>query len=127
MNIKNSNNLKPLTSYQSIKIGDKDPETTSFNDFRLAEYFGTDAINSTYSSLVNNFGNPVDNISYWIELIYILNSLCWMHYNWNNKDYSQLYSDLYYKARDQFLDEIGLCSDTNKKEEAIRMYYDYID
>lgn len=118
MNIKNYNNLKPVTSYQSIKIGNKDPETTVFNDLRIAEHFGTEAIQETYNRLSQMFLNGK---LYWYctELMYILNSLCWMHYEWDNIDYSKLYADLFYEFKHK-------CLDLNEPE-LNRLYFDYVD
>lgn len=123
-NIKNVNHLKsnPL-SYENIVLGDKKQETTCFNDFRIAELFGTNAIRETFDNLKLSFGEPESNMMYWIELINTVNTLCWLHYKWENKDYSSLYSDLYMKARCLYLES----AEKNGCDRMMELYYQYID
>ena len=71
-------------------------QTTFWMDFSIADRFGVNAIKDTFNRALNEWKN---NKVYATELVMVLNCKCWYHYNRNNK-YSELYSELYYQAKD---------------------------
>lgn len=75
-------------------------KTTFYSDFRIADAFGMDAVKDTYERA---FAEWKDNVEYLTELVIVLNMKCWEHYHKENFKLSELYSDLYYKARDYAL------------------------
>lgn len=72
-------------------------QTTFWQDFTIADAFGINAVKDTYRRAVDAW--KTDKV-YMTELVMILNWKCWVHYERGNTKLSELYSDLYYKARD---------------------------
>lgn len=77
------------------------PFTTFYSDFSIADNFGLSAIKDTYNRAFEDWKSDV---KYFTELVLVLNWKCWEHYDNSKPDYSSLYSDLYYKARDYALE-----------------------
>lgn len=90
-------------------------QTTFYMDFTIADAFGVDAIKDTFNRA---FKEWKDNVVYLTELVIVLNMKCW---DWHekNENYSELYGDLYYQARDYALD--------NLKGEDFDYYYKWTD
>ena len=126
-NTVNKNGLSDPLSYRTVNIPGMETKTTIANDFAIAEHFGTDAIADTFNNLVNTFlGSPDKMIEYWIEFIFILNTLCWHFYN-NKNEYWQLYADMYHAALNYYLDAAEHCKNKEVSDKMIKMYYRFID
>ena len=78
-------------------------KTTFWQDFSIADAFGISAIKDTYNRAFKEWKT---NITYITELVMVLNWKCWQWYEKGNETYSQVYSDLFYKARDWCLDNL---------------------
>lgn len=90
--------------------------TTFFEDFSIADNFGVKAIQDTYDRA---FKGWKDNYKYLTELVLVLNKKCWQHHGEGNQKYSELYSDLFYKAKDYALD--------NLKDDEFRYFWEITD
>lgn len=88
-------NIEELTGYV--------PQTTFWNDFSIADQFGTDAIQDTYNRA---FASWKHDAVYLTELVMVLNHKCWYHYHQKNEKFQKLYSKLYYQAHDWALDNL---------------------
>lgn len=73
----------------------KKSQTTFWEDFSIADVFGTSAIKDTYKRA---FEDWKDDCMYLTELVIVLNLKCWYYYEKGNNVFSSLYSDLYYRA-----------------------------
>ncbi len=91
-------------------------QTTFNQDFIIAEHFGLDAVEDTFKRCFNEWKS---NYIYLTELVIVTNLRCWHHYENNNDILSQMYSDMYYKAREYALD--------NLKGEEFEYYYRMTD
>lgn len=69
-------------------------QTTFWEDFSIAEFFGADAIQDTFNRA---FEEWKQNIVYLTELSLVLNHKCWLWYR-HKQQYSDLYKELYYKV-----------------------------
>ncbi len=76
-------------------------QTTFWQDFSIAEKFGEEAIIDTYKRAKKEWGK--DRI-YGTELSMVLNHKCWFHYEVQNMEFSQLYSELWTEYHDFVLD-----------------------
>ena len=70
------------------------PKTTFWEDFSIAEYFGTEPIKETFKHAFNGWKN---NVVYLTELVMVLNWKIWYWYE-QNEELGKLYNDLYEKA-----------------------------
>lgn len=73
--------------------------TTFWQDFSIADVFGTKAIHDTYNRAVKEWKT---NVKYFTELVMVLNWKSWQYAN--NPVLCELYANAYYKARDIALD-----------------------
>lgn len=89
--------------------------TTFWQDFTIAEKFGTSGILDTFNRAFEEWKH---DYKYLTELVMIVNHKCWSWYG-RNSAYSELYADLYYKAHDYAL--------KNLKEEEIAYYFRITD
>lgn len=85
MNIKTWN-IEEMTGYKPI--------TTFYEDFSIADLFGTDAIRDTYKKAMESWK---DDYEYLTELVMALNWKIWEHYEKNN-EYAKLYDELWRRA-----------------------------
>lgn len=90
--------------------------TTFWQDFSIADVFGTNAVLDTYNRAFAEWKN---DYKYLTELVMVLNHKCWQHYYDGNESMSRLYSDLYYKANDYAYD--------NLKGEELNYYFNVTD
>lgn len=74
--------------------------TTFWDDFSIADRFGINAVKDTYK----RSKYWISDVKMWTELCIVLNKRCWQHYSNGNNKLSEVYSELYYKARDLALD-----------------------
>lgn len=70
--------------------------TTFWQDFSIAELFGTEAVADTYS---RTFKEWKHDYKYLTELVMVLNWKCW-HHNEKRQALSDLYRTLFYNAYD---------------------------
>lgn len=76
--------------------------TTFWQDFSIADHFGTDAITDTYRRAFNGWRH---DYHYLTELVLILNWKCWSYHE-KNEAYCELYANLYENARDWAYDNL---------------------
>jgi hypothetical protein len=76
--------------------------TTFWMDFSIADAFGKDAIQDTFNRAFEEWKS---NYKYLTELVMVLNHKCWDWYE-KNDTYCNLYSDLFYQARDYAYDNL---------------------
>lgn len=81
-------------SWQMAEYLGYKPLTTLWEDFSIAESFGTAAIKDTASRAFNAWK---DNYKYLTELIMVINHKCWYWNDKGNDKLSQFYVDLYYE------------------------------
>lgn len=94
-------------------------KTTFFSDFSIAEWCGgKDGVIDTFQRAINDWKS---NIEYFAELILCVNIKAWEHFDNGNSGYADLYSNLYYIAKDAYFDTF------KGNEEAMQYYYDFID
>jgi len=74
--------------------------TTFYQDFSIADNYGISAIKDTFQRAFKEWKG---NVKYFTELVLVLNWKCWRWVE-DKYDYCELYSNLYYKARDYALD-----------------------
>ena len=86
-------------------------KTTFYNDFSIADRFGTSAILDTYKCAFHDWKN---NYEYLTELVMVLNWKIWQYYQTNTK-YAELYNKLLEKA------DAYACE--NLKGEALDYFY----
>ena len=84
-----------------MRLLDYECQTTFWQDFSIAEKFGKEAIIDTYKRVKKEWGK--DKI-YGTELSMVLNHNCWFHYEVQNMEFSQLYSELWAEYHDFILD-----------------------
>ena len=75
-------------------------QTTFFTDFDIADHFSLEAVKDTYRRAFREWNS---DYIYLTELALVTNWRCWIHYEKGNMDFSELYSELYYKTRDYAL------------------------
>lgn len=80
--------------YIESEIGYR-PFTTFYEDFSIAEIFGTEAVVDTCRRCVKEWKN---NVKYFTELVLIVNWKSWHHYKEGNEEYTELYSELYHQV-----------------------------
>ncbi len=90
--------------------------TTFWQDFRIADVFGVDAVKDTYKRAFEEWKS---DYRYLTDLVMVLNHSCWFWYERGNEGLSELYSDLYYETHDYALD--------NLKDEELRYYLEVTD
>lgn len=70
-------------------------KTTFWQDFTIADTFGSDAIKDTYNRAFNEWK---DNYIYLTELVLVLNWKLWQHYENNNMILAKIYDELWQKT-----------------------------
>lgn len=103
MNIKTWN-IEALTGYT--------PQTTYYEDFSIADAFGTSAIKDTFRRAFK--GAQDFGYIYLTEFVMALNWKIFEHHQRNNR-YAELYNDLWEKAREY--------AEENLQGEELRYYY----
>ncbi len=71
------------------------PITTFWDDFSIADAFGTKAVKDTYKK---SFKDIKSNYKYLTEFVMVLNWKLWQHYNAGHSDFVTVYNDLWQKA-----------------------------
>ena len=78
--------------------------TTFFQDFSIADNFGIKAIQDTYDRAFKEWKS---DYKYLTELVLVLNTKCWQHYNEKHMEYSNLYKNLYIKTHEYALENLN--------------------
>ena len=76
--------------------------TTFFEDFKIAEAFGLDAVEDTFN---NAFKNWKTNYIFLTELSIVMSNNSIAHYD-TNKELSKLYTKLYYRVDSYCMDNL---------------------
>ena len=87
-------NIEEMTGYKPI--------TTFYEDFSIADQFGTDAIRDTYKRAMESWK---DDYEYLTELVMVLNWKIWEHYE-KNDEYAELYNELWGKADEYAMEHL---------------------
>jgi len=77
-----------------MNVNGYETKTTFWQDFSIADMFGTDAVKDTYNRAFNGWK---DNHIYLTELVMVLNWKVWQHYE-NNEPLARVYQELWQKA-----------------------------
>lgn len=101
-------------------------KTTFTYDFSIAEWFvkaeGVKAILDTFKNAATDWH---DDIEYFAELIIAINMKSWEMHARGHNNWSDLYAELYYAAKDLYFDWFD--DENPKHEEAMDYYFKYID
>lgn len=92
----NETQSNPNASPYMVMTG-YEPITTFWQDFTIAEAFGMSAIIETFDRCFKEWHNEY---KYLTEFVMVLNHKCNYHYELENFEVSDLYSDLFYKTQD---------------------------
>lgn len=79
----------PITEMTGYK-----PKTTFWQDFCIADAFGTNAVKDTFGRAFKEWRN---NTEYLTELVLVLNHKIWQHHNAKNEPLARIYDDLWRK------------------------------
>lgn len=102
-------------------------KTTYTSDFSLAEWCvpiegGISCIARTLRSALTTWR---DDVEMFAEIIIVLNMKAWEHAARGNRQYSEMYSELYLLAKCLFFDWFD--SENKQHDEAMDYYYQYVD
>ncbi len=101
-------------------------KTTYTSDFSIAEWCvpmeGMSAIASTLNNALTNWR---DDIEFFAEIIIVLNMKACEHAARGNRQYAEMYSELYLMTKDLYFEWFD--SDNKQHDDTIRYYYDYVD
>ncbi len=81
---------------------------TFVNDFAIADWYNAKSVRETYERVKEEW---LSNYKAFTEVVVALNQLSWAHNQLKEQgidgrdEFIQLYSDLYYKSRDDFYDK----------------------
>ena len=78
-------------------------QTTFYQDFSIADIFGTEAVKDTYYRAFNEWK---DTLVYVTELSMVLNHKIWEHYHAKNEDYTVLYDRLWKQLDEWCVDNL---------------------
>lgn len=79
------------------------PKTTFWEDFSIADMFGSPAIRDTFNRAFDGWKH--DHI-YLTELVMVLNHKIWQHYRAGREEKARLYDRLWRQARDYAYDNL---------------------
>jgi len=97
---------------------------TFCNDFAIADWYGVQSVNETYDRIKKEW---LSDYKAFTEVAISLNLLSWANDQMRNQgidgrdEFVELYSDLYYKARDDFYDKY------TDNEEATDYFFEMTD
>ena len=89
------------------QIAEYEPQTTFWEDFAIAEQFGTAAVQNTYDRVMKEWS---DNYIYLTELVMVLNWNIWYWHALQSdqaKEYEALYNELFEKTDAYCLDYLN--------------------
>lgn len=97
-----------------LSVG-KERKTTFFADLSIAEWYGKDAVEETYSNVMNSWSEDLEFMCEWVVS---LNQKIWQHHK-TNPEIAKVYDKLWRKA-DEF------CMNSFKGDE-LHQYLEYVD
>ncbi len=86
-----------------MNVNGYETKTTFWEDFTIADAFGIDAIEDTFTRAFNEWKTDVEYIT---ELSLVMNWKCWWHYEKGHMQMSKLYQDLFYEVHNWCLDNL---------------------
>lgn len=89
--------------------------TTFPQDFTIADAFGEKAVRDTYE----RSKHYISDVSYWKELVVVLNHKIWQHFNNGNDPLARVYDELWREAHAKALDTF--------KGDDFKEYFDFTD
>jgi len=92
------------------------PITTFWEDFSIADRFGTSAVRDTYSRAFRDWKG---NYKYLTELVMVLNHKIWEHYYAGDEALSRLYDSLWKKVDEYCMDHL--------KDDELQYYFETTD
>ena len=105
---------------------DYERKTTYTNDFSIAEWCvpieGTNAVADTLRNALQNWR---DSIEFFAEIIIVLNMKAWEHSARGNRQYAEMYSELYLDAKCLYFDWFD--RENKQHDKAIDYYYQHVD
>ena len=105
---------------------DYERKTTYTNDFSIAEgCVPIDGMNAVADTLRNALQNWRDSIEFFAEIIIVLNMKSWEHSARGNRQYAEMYSELYLDAKCLYFDWFD--KDNKQHDNAMVYYYNYVD
>lgn len=94
-------NIGPIKTWSIEELTGYTPRTTFYEDFSIADNFGTSAVRDTYCRAFNAWQN---NIEYMTELVMVLNWKIWEHHHSKNYMLAEMYDELWRKADEWVID-----------------------
>ena len=105
---------------------DYERKTTYTSDFSIAEWcVPVEGMSAIASTLRNALTNWRDDVEFFAEIIIVLNMKAWEHSARGNRQYAEMYSELYIDAKCLYFDWFD--KDNKQHEKAMEYYYDYVD
>lgn len=105
---------------------DYERKTTYTSDFSIAEWcVPVEGMSAIASTLRNALTNWRDEIKFFAEIIIVLNMKAWEHATRGNRQYAEMYSELYLMAKDLYFEWFD--EENKQHEKAVQYYYDYVD
>lgn len=102
-------------------------KTTYSSDFAIAEWYA--CVEGVEKSVFDTFKKAVkewcDDIEYMAEIILAVNVKSWEHAQRGNREWSKVYAELYYAAKDLYFEWFD--ESHPKHEEAMSYYFDWVD
>lgn len=93
-------NIGTIKTWSIEVLNGYTPRTTFYEDFSIADHFGTLAVRDTYCRAFNTWQN---NIEYMTELVMVLNWKIWEHHS-RNYMLAEMYDELWRNADQWVLD-----------------------
>lgn len=78
-----------------MNVNGYETKTTFWDDFSIADRFGTDAVKDTFERAFEEWKS---NTEYLTELVMVLNWKLWQHYEFGHETLARLYDKLWKKA-----------------------------
>ena len=102
-------------------------KTTYSSDFAIAEWYaGVEGVEKTvFDTFKKAVKEWCDDVEYFAEIILAVNVKSWEHAQRGNHEWSKLYAELYYAAKDLYFDWFDKTH--AEHDEAMRYYFDYVD
>lgn len=113
-------------NFEANLRNDYERKTTYTSDFSIAEWcVPVEGMQAIASTLRNALTNWRDNIEFFAEIIIVLNMKAWEHAARGNRQYAEMYSELYLDAKCLYFD--WFASDNKQHDKAMDYYYQYVD
>ena len=105
---------------------DYERKTTYTSDFSIAEWcVPIEGMSAIASTLRNALTNWRDDVEFFAEIIIVLNMKAWEHAARGNRQYAEMYSQLYLDTKCLYFDWFD--KDNKQHGKAMEYYFDYVD